>query len=207
MSEYTQYEELKDLAREKRVIHHVETATFGLQKVRQIYRAEKIRVDLWPLRPKVKAVYMCDNGDFSVAVNKTLPLEPKLFALVHELKHHYRDRDAIGSDGLVCGDYNANRVIEIGAEVFAAEFIYPEKEFTEAARAFEPRVWTPDKVVRFKQQCPARVSYQFLCKRLAWIRAISPGQFANVKFRKLEEELLGVPFYRRRTAASRALSS
>ena len=28
-----------------------------------------------------------------------------------------------------CGDYDANEVIEKGAEVFAAEFIYPEAEF------------------------------------------------------------------------------
>jgi Zn-dependent peptidase ImmA (M78 family) len=52
-----------------------------------------------------------------------VPEEPRLFALLHELKHHYRDRDAIGAGSLVCGDYNANRRIEIGAEIFAAEFL------------------------------------------------------------------------------------
>jgi Zn-dependent peptidase ImmA (M78 family) len=49
---------------------------------------------------------------------------PRLFALVHELKHHYIDQESIRGGELKCGDYNANQIIEKGAEVFAAEFIY-----------------------------------------------------------------------------------
>ena len=37
---------------------------------------------------------LCEDGDCSVAIQRTLPDEPKLFALVHELKHHYCDRTA-----------------------------------------------------------------------------------------------------------------
>jgi len=48
--------------------------------------------------------------------------------LVHELKHHYVDQKAIEDGKIKCGDYNAHEVIEKGAEVFAAEFIYPEQE-------------------------------------------------------------------------------
>jgi Zn-dependent peptidase ImmA (M78 family) len=206
MSQFAYYEHLKALAHEKRAVHGVSTATFGLQEVRQIYRSEKIRIDLWPLRPTVKAVYMCDDGDYSVAVNRTLPVEPRLFALVHELKHHYCDQDAIGSGALVCGDYNANRVIEIGAELFAAEFIYPEQEFATDARTFEAQAWSPETIVRFKKQCPARISYAFICKRLERMCVITKGQFDKVKFRKLEEQLFGVPYYRLRLASRKRAS-
>jgi Zn-dependent peptidase ImmA (M78 family) len=70
-------------------------------------------------------MYMCDGGDPSVLVNRNLPTEPRLFAMVHELKHHYCDQTALKNGQIRCGDYNANEAIEKAAEVFAAEFIYP----------------------------------------------------------------------------------
>jgi len=201
MSPFAYYEGLKALAREKRMVYGVSTTAFGLRDVRRIYSAEGVRIDYWPLSAKVKAVYMCEDGDCSVAINKSLPDIPKLFALLHELKHHYRDQDAMGSGGLVCGDYNANRLIEIGAEVFAAEFIYPEQEFVQDAKAYEGGVWTAETVVRFKRCCRAAISFTFLCKRLERIGFIARGQFDGVRFRKLEEQIFGVPFYRRRPAS------
>jgi Zn-dependent peptidase ImmA (M78 family) len=62
---------------------------------------------------------MCADGDYSVAVQRTLPDEPKLFVLAHELKHHYVDQEKIANGVVHCGDYNRNEIIEIGAEVFA----------------------------------------------------------------------------------------
>src|SRR5580698_8910045 len=119
------YFALKTLAREKRDHYTVSTAQFGLREARQIYKAEGIRIDYWPLPKKIKALYMCADGDFSVALQKSLPDEPKLFALMHEYKHHLTDREALGAGVIHCGDYNANQEIEIGAEIFAAEFLYP----------------------------------------------------------------------------------
>jgi Zn-dependent peptidase ImmA (M78 family) len=86
---------------------------------------------------------MCDDDYYSVAVQKRLPDEPKLFALIHELKHHYVDQNVVINGGMYCGDYNQNEVIEIGAEVFAAEFIYPEREFASDIAALGVRTWTP----------------------------------------------------------------
>ena len=42
-------------------------------------------------------------------------------------------------------------------------------------------------------------SYWYLCKRLGHI---GRGAFDNVKFQKLEKQLYGVPYHRRRRAAS-----
>lgn len=201
MNRHAYYEDLKALAREKRELYGVDTSAFGLRDVRRIYKAEGIQIDYWPLPYKIKALYMCADGDSSVAIQRKLPDEPKLFALVHELKHHYRDRDALGAGVIHCGDYNANELIEKGAEVFAAEFIYPEAEFAADIADLGIAQWQPEDVVRLKRNCKAKVSYMYLCKRLERLGHIERGQFGDVRFQKLEESLFGVPFYRRRHRA------
>jgi Zn-dependent peptidase ImmA (M78 family) len=202
MSRDVYYESLKALAREKRAHYGVDTAAFGFREVRIIYKEEAIRIDYWPLCYKVKAIYMCADGDCSVAIQRSLPDEPKLFALIHELKHHYRDREALGAGVILCGDYNQNELIEKGAEVFAAEFIYPEAEFSEDIRPLGITNWQPEDVVRVKRNCKARVSYRFICKRLERVAGVPCGSFDGVKFQKLEDQLYGVPYYRRRRASS-----
>lgn len=194
----TSYEQLKTLAREKRAQYGVVTAELGLQKVRSIYRAEGITLDYRATSPKIRAVYMCDDDDPSVMVNNKLPAEPKLFSLVHELKHHYVDRPIIESGQIKCGAYNENQVIEIGAEVFAAEFIYPEAEFLLCAERLGLHAGqvNANDVVLLKRGCGAKVSYMFLRKRLERFNFITPGEFLKVKFQNLEEELFGPPIYK-----------
>ncbi len=203
------YEQLKELARRKRGEHSVETSTFGLRKVREIYLAEGIIIDSRELSATIRAVYMCDGGDPSVLVNKKLPTEPRLFSLVHELKHHYCDQAAIENGEIRCGDYNANRTIEIGAEVFAAEFIYPESEFLSHADAlgFVRNEVSAEDLVRFKKSCGAPVSYKFIQKRFALSGHIAKGQFDKVQFHKLEEEIYGVPIYKQAWFKKRRASS
>lgn len=191
------YEGLKKLARQKREFFQVKTVKFGFEQVRKIYKAEGIRIDQWSFRKRIKAVYMCEGGSPSVAIQESLPKAPKLFALVHELKHHYRDQDAIQSGQIICGDHNANALIEKGAEVFAAEFIYPEEEFLEDLMSLGIKSWTPEGLVRFKRGCKAWISYTFIRKRMERLSLIPRGAFANVKFQNLEDELYGAPFYRR----------
>jgi Zn-dependent peptidase ImmA (M78 family) len=191
------YEELKLLARQKRADHGVDTGALGLRDVRSIYKAEAIRIDYYPLPYKIKALYMCDDGDCTVALQRKLPDEPKLFALIHELKHHYCDREALGAGIIHCGDYDANELIEKGAEVFAAEFIYPEAEFAADLARLNLHFREPSDVVTLKRVCKAKVSYKFICKRLERLGHITSGQFDPVQFQKLEEQMFGVPFYRR----------
>jgi Zn-dependent peptidase ImmA (M78 family) len=192
------YEDLKRLALEKRTEHCVETGRFGLSEVRVIYKNEGIRIDHWPLPRKVKALYMCGDSNCSVALQPTLPYEPKLFALIHELKHHYRDRAVLGAGVISCGDYDANELIEKGAEVFAAEFIYPESEFSADLQKLGVVVRQASDVVVIKRACTAKVSYRFICKRLERLGLIGVGAFNGVQFQKLEEKIHGVPYFRRR---------
>lgn len=192
------YEAMKTLAAQKRRQFKVATGTLGLQKVRIIYKTEGVAIDLWKTSAHIRAVYMCDGDDPSVLVNRTLPKEPRLFAMVHELKHHYCDQALLRNGEIRCGNYNENELIEKAAEVFAAEFIYPEQEFLDCAKSIglESGTITPEEVVELKRTCGAPVSYKFLQKRLERFDFIQKGQFSKVKFQKLEEEIYGVPIYR-----------
>src|SRR5713101_5738025 len=105
MEERSQYfERMKALADEKRAQFGIETAAFGLREVRKIYAAVGVKIDPWPLPAKIKALYMCDDGQCSVAVQRKLPNEPRQFALVHELKHHFCDQELLLSGTVHCGD-------------------------------------------------------------------------------------------------------
>jgi Zn-dependent peptidase ImmA (M78 family) len=192
------YEALKALAREKREQHGLVTAKLNLAAIRKVYRAEGVQIDLRELSPRIRALYMCADDDPSVLVNSTLPKEPRLFAMAHELKHHYCDREIIESGEIRCGDYNANKEIEIGAEVFAAELIFPESEFLDAARTLGLKrgAVQPEDVVRLKRQCSAPVSYTFLRKRFERAGLIDKGAFDKVKFTLVEESLYGTPIYK-----------
>ncbi len=193
------YRGLRELALTKRAEHRVETASLDLPFIQRIYKAEGIRMDRWDIKGrKIRAAYFCDDGDCSVLINKNLPREPRLFSLVHELKHHYADQESIRDGRIQCGDYNANQKIEIGAEVFAAEFIYPEQEFLDCISTvgIELDKCTKEDVVRLKRACAAPVSYTFLRKRLERMGFADPGDFAKVQFQKLEEEMFGLPIYK-----------
>jgi Zn-dependent peptidase ImmA (M78 family) len=192
------YDALRLLARQKREQYGVTTEGLNLVVVKKIYSREGIQIDPRKLSPRIRAVYMCDEGDPSVMLNKGLPREPKLFTLVHELKHHFCDQEAITSGLLPCGDYNANRAVEVGAEVFAAEFIYPEAEFIALANelGIAKGTVTAEDIVRFKRAAPALVSYMFLQKRFERLWLVPQGKFARVKFTQLEEKVFGVPIYK-----------
>jgi Zn-dependent peptidase ImmA (M78 family) len=193
------YEKCRALALAKRADHSVQTAALNLVVMQSIYRAEGITIDRRKTKAnRIRAAYYCDDGECSVWLNAGLPREPKLFALTHELKHHYLDQAEIQSGRIECGDYNAHEVIEKAAEVFAAEFIYPETEMKSLVSQLNISNLncTPEKIVEFKQACRACVSYTFVVKRFEWFGLCPRGAFSKVQFKKLEEELLGVPIYK-----------
>jgi Zn-dependent peptidase ImmA (M78 family) len=193
------YAQCKALAREKRIEYEVETASLNILVMQKIYKKEGITLDRRPLRSnRIRAAYYCEDGECSVLLKVGLPLEPKLFALAHELKHHYLDQDQIQEGRIQCGDYNAQEVIEIGGEVFAAEFIYPELEMRQliSQMGITSLTCTKEKVVEFKRACPAHVSYIFIVKRFERFGLCPRGAFQKIQFKKLEEELFGLPIYK-----------
>ncbi len=90
------YRRMRQLAGEKREMLSLSTADITLSRIRQIYRSEGIVIDKCPRRlRKVKAAYFNDDNGCSVLLNMSLPEEPRLFAMIHELKHHYEDRQRL----------------------------------------------------------------------------------------------------------------
>jgi Zn-dependent peptidase ImmA (M78 family) len=196
------YQSLKSLAREKRQAFGIRTDTLGLREVRKIYRAEDVTIDLWPHKlRKVRAAYFPNDGAPCVLLNKNMPVEPRLFSLLHELKHHFVDGAELAKTGITCRDYANGEVapeIEIGAEVFAAEFIFPEEEFAAwASQYVKLGQCRPEDVVALKRNCSAKVSYTYLVKRLEWLHFAEKGTLGGVNYTKLEERLYGPPLYKK----------
>jgi len=98
-----------------------------------------------------------------------------------------------------CGLSNEHEPIEIGAEILAAELIFPEQDFVEALRQMGIGLGkcTPEILVRLKNECGTTLSYAGLAKRAEFLGVAPAGSLRKVKWRKLEEEIIGEPFYKR----------
>ena len=204
MNRAVYYEEMKRLAHELRERYGMATGDVSLSRVRAIYKAEGIRIDYWrhKLR-KVRAAYFLVDEEPHVLLNAGIkPKEPRIFALCHELKHHLLDREVARGGGLGCREdvsWQNGSPVEIGAEIFAAEFIFPESEFLTLVREVGVEgKRQAEEVVKLRRASPAPISYTFLLKRLRWFRIIGRDEYRGVQFQKLEAKLYGGPFYRRR---------
>ena len=195
---YDYYEQMKELARQKKTLYLGNSRYFGLREINKIYKEEGIKITYKEAKgfKKLKAAYFHDDDGTDVIINKDLPKEVRLFALIHELKHHYTDSDRLKG---VVACYDEEPYVEKSAEVFAAEFIWPESMFLNDLRVFglTKENCTPEKIVRFYKHFNMPVKYKFLRKRLEWFNIIAKGAFSEVRFTKLEYEIFGLPFYLR----------
>lgn len=191
---YNSMRELAELVRRKHGIHDKK---MGLRLMRQVYKKEGIRID--PARKKMKKVrgaYFCEDGDYSVLISP-LPNEPKLFTLAHELKHHLVDQNLLM---ISCVDVTTKSDrIEIGAEVFAADFIFPTPHFIQCLEKMNitNRNCKAEDVCRLKEEYEIPLSYQSICKRLYILKVVQWGNFDGIKFTKVHESLYGEPVYKR----------
>lgn len=166
--------------------------------MRCIYRAEGIRIDLWPYKlKKLRGAYFNDDDGPSVMLAKSLPQDPMVFTMGHELKHHLVDRDKVVA---LCDTSNQSAEIEIGAEIFAAELIYPEEMFRAdlASIGVQAGGCTARHIIDLKRGTNTTLSYAGLSKRAEFMGLAAPKSLSNVAWKKLEESIYGVPFYRRR---------
>jgi len=164
--------------------------------LRRIYRAEGIRIDLWSYKFKgLRGAYFDDEMGSTVLLAKGLPQDPTVFTMAHELKHHLTDR---GLPVSYCDASNQSNPIEIGAEIFAAELIYPDQDFAAdlIRMSVQHGTCTPEILVRLKHDTRTTLSYAGLAKRSEFMGFSEPGSLARVKWQKLEEEIYGVPLYK-----------
>jgi len=188
---------MKRCARELRERFSISSPRVLRSDLRTIYRAERIRIDLWPHKLRdLRGAYFCDDCGPTVILAKGLPEEPMVFTMAHELKHHFQDR-GIGLS--FCDVSNEQNYIEIGAEVFAVEFIFPEADFLSAAQTCGVRRGNvqPADVVRLKHDTRTTLSYTSLVKRLDFLGFAPAASFKGARWKKLEEELYGEPLYKR----------
>ena len=196
MNRSAYYEQMKALARATREKYGLTTPRVRKSDLRVIYREERIRIDLWPHRLReVRGAYFNDELGPTVMLVKSLPEDPMVFTMGHELKHHLVDRDQAVA---CCSDRNANEHVEIGAEVFAAELIYPEQDFADdlARRGVAAGTCSAEALVRLKHDNRTTLSYTGLAKRATFMGFAARGSLDGVRWKKLEEQIFGEPLYK-----------
>lgn len=172
--------------------------------MRRIYKFYGIKIDLWPYKLKsLRGALLRDNLGVSVMLRKSLPEDPMIFTMGHELKHFLTDGELSYT---YCHENNITEPIEIGAEVFAAELIYPERDFIEHMN--ERRVLigrcTSDVIIRLKHDTKTTLSYQGLAKRAMRLHFAKAGSLDRIQWKKLEQQIYGEPIYKQILRARKA---
>ena len=162
---YQYYEELKELARNVRLQYGLEGPRILKSDLKKIFKQNGIKLDYWPHPLKgLRGAYFSDEHGTSIMISKKLPNDPMVFTMAHELKHHLTDR----AQGLVgkCLKKESSDPVEIGAEVFAAEFLFPEQLFAQLMDKMDVAMGrcTPEDVVRIKCETKTTLSYTGLIK-------------------------------------------
>ena len=191
------YEELKLLARQTRARFGLDSPRVLRSDLRRIYKEEGIKIDLWPYKPRrLRGAYFDDDLGATVMLAKGLPEDPMVFTMGHELKHHLVDR---GLSLSYCDASNQSNPMEIGAEIFAAELIYPDEDFRDhlIQMGVSQGSCRPEILVRLKRETRTTLSYAGLAKRAEFMGFASRGAMAKIRWKKLEEELYGPPVYKR----------
>lgn len=187
---------MKVLAREVRSDFGLNSPRVMKSDLRKIYKHFGIRVDLWPYRLReMRGAYFNDEYGPSVVIAKNLPDDPRIFTMAHELKHHLVDRELTLS---YCGPDNETEPIEIGAEIFAAELIYPEQDFAEhlLELGVQYGACSAETLVRLKRETRTTLSYTGLAKRAVFMGFAQKGSLDGVQWKKLEESIYGEPIYK-----------
>lgn len=186
---------MKALARAMRKEYGLQTARVLKSDLRRIYRDHGIKIDLWePKLRGLRGAYFNDELGPTVMLAKGLPTDPMIFTMAHELKHHLADSNLVLS---FCDSSNEIEEIEIGAEIFAAELIFPEHDFIAHLRAFNVACCTPETLVRLKNSTQTTLSYAALAKRAEFLGFAPRGSLQKFRgWKKIEEQIFGVPVYK-----------
>jgi Zn-dependent peptidase ImmA (M78 family) len=178
---------MRELALEVRARHGIEGADLSMREMWRIYREEGIeRLDFRHGFKDLRGAYFNDDCGVTVMLAGGLPDEPTIFTMAHELKHHLVD-SKVGS--VLCRTNEQTRRVEVGAEVFAAELIYPEKDFVyDLFRLLRgmPQTVSPEVLVDLKRKTNTTLSYAALTKRTVLLRLADEKAFHNVRWGSLE---------------------
>jgi Zn-dependent peptidase ImmA (M78 family) len=202
-TEYYNY--LKKIAREQRALFNLNTPTVKLTDMRRAYKHHGVTVMLWP--PKnmtvsktktIRGAYRHIEGEPTVLISRNKPKDQRVFTMAHELKHHLVDFELVKSGGSACVITEDNDYIEKGAEIFAAELIFPEEDFIEilAKNGTGKGQCTPETIVRLKHDTGTTLSHGSLAKRATFLKYADVGVLDNARWFKLDEAIYGEPVYK-----------
>jgi len=189
---------MKELAHEIRSSYGLTSPRVLRSDLRRIYKKQNIKIDLWPHKFKgLRGAYFNDDYGASVLLDKNLPQDPMVFTMAHELKHHLVDRK--GQTMIFCDMSNQNKIIEIGAEVFAAEMLFPDDIFITSMEelGIDEGECEAETIVRLKQNSRTTLSYMGLAKKAEFLGYAGRGTFEGVHWKKLEISMYGEPLYKR----------
>jgi Zn-dependent peptidase ImmA (M78 family) len=188
MNQQAYYEDLKQLARQVRAEFGLRSPRVVESDLRRIYEKNGIVIDDWPYRLRnLRGAFISDHLGTTVMLASGLPQDPKVFTMAHELKHFYRDRH-LGIS--YCDQSNLGKTLEIGAEIFAAELLFPDKDFITQMRTM--RIGTnqclPRTLVRLKQKTRTTLSYAGLAIKAERLGYAPSRSLTTIKtWRKFEE--------------------
>lgn len=192
----------RDLSREHLVDKNVETtATLDDYLPEAVERIRALVPQDWfDSEPRDSAqLNFSDSSEF-LSLTKGMRIASELPAM-----HRFRQMFAVAEvdkEMRTCVE-PISEMIEIGAEVFAAELIFPHELFIEELehRNISRGGCTADHLVELKRTLRSTLSYASLAK-MAMHHGFAPkGRFDGTVWRRIEERIYGVPFYRQRARA------
>ncbi|HEV8429133.1 MAG TPA: ImmA/IrrE family metallo-endopeptidase [Pyrinomonadaceae bacterium] len=181
------YEDLKLLARQVRAENGLSSPRVLPSDLMRIYTKHGIEVDEWPYRFRnLRGAFINDDLGTTVMLAKGLPQDPMVFTMAHELKHFFRDRD-LGIS--YCDQSNLNKSIEVGAEIFAAELIFPDRDFVShmTRMRIPSNQCLPKDLIQLKRQTGTTLSYAGLAIKAERLGFAPSYSLTTIKtWRKLE---------------------
>jgi Zn-dependent peptidase ImmA (M78 family) len=181
------YYDLKVLARRVRAENGLTSPRVLQTDLRKIYFRYGIEIDYWPYPFKyLRGAFICDDLGTTVMLSQKLPPDPMVFTMAHELKHFLTDRHLRVS---YCEQSNTKE-IEIGAEIFAAEFLFPDQYFVEYMQQMGVKRGgcNAQTIIQLKQETRTTLSYAGLAIKAERLKFAEARSLTRLKgWRKLEK--------------------
>ena len=197
------YEDLKQLAREVRAEHRLTSPRVLPSDLMKIYDFYGIEVDQWPYRFRnLRGAFINDHLGSTVMLAKGLPQDPMVFTMAHELKHFFRDRD-LGIS--YCDQSNLSKSLEVGAEIFAAELLFPDRDFISHMSAMGVRrdQCLPKTLIQLKRKTGTTLSYAGLAIKAERLGYAPSHSLTTIKTWRRLEALHSPPLRRQATRSMR----
>jgi Zn-dependent peptidase ImmA (M78 family) len=138
----------------------------------------------------LRGAFISDHLGTTVLLASGLPQDPMVFTMAHELKHFFRDRH-LGIS--YCDESNLGKTVEVGAEIFAAELLFPDQDFIKYMRLL--RVGRdqclPRTLVHLKRKTRTTLSYAGLAIKAERLGYAPPASLTRIKTWRKFESLYG----------------